>query len=55
MWQHMFCVSVMRAVWMRELTHPHSTHHNLTCNLKTSAYVGTNKTYFLYGFVSISY
>ena len=30
MWQHMFCVLVMRAVWMRELTHPHSTHHMYT-------------------------
>ena len=28
MWQHMFCVSVMRAVWRCELTPPHSTHHN---------------------------
>ena len=28
MWQHMFCVSAMRAVWRRELqlTHPHICH-----------------------------
>jgi len=32
MWQHMFCVLVMRAVWMR-LTHPHSTHRNYTKNM----------------------
>ena len=35
MWQLMFCVIVMRAVWMREpqrlrLTRPHSTHHKYT-------------------------
>ena len=30
MWQHMFCVSVMRDVWRRELTPPHSTHHRHT-------------------------
>ena len=28
MWQDMFCVSVMRAVWRREP--PHSTHHRHT-------------------------
>ena len=25
MWQHMFSMSVMRTVWRRELTPPHST------------------------------
>ena len=29
MWQHKFCVSVMRAVWRRELTPPHSTQQQL--------------------------
>ena len=32
MWQHMFCVSVMRAVWRRELTPPNSTHHRQQCS-----------------------
>ena len=27
MWQHMFSVPVVRAVWRRELMPPHSTHY----------------------------
>jgi len=33
MWQHMFCVLVMRAVWMREPAHA-STRRETKCKVK---------------------